>query len=360
MTNVKPRPDAMGIRPKLIQIREIEKTQGPAAAERALVAMLRDGEQSHMAFLALARVLLKQQKYEDAVRAATKAKSLAPLEANGSILLGLIGLRTKDIDQAAEAFADAIRLDPYSTRAHLGAAAVKIENEQFDDAAELCERVLSMDPSMEQAHEMLARLRMKQGEKGAAADELKGIVVRNPDNKKALRAYVRLMRAENRGDEVLEFLEADALTAPDDRSKSDRYARVAASVGRADIAAQHYEKLAEAGSPRVADKVRYAMALIQSGELVKARVMIDTMGKQKALKPVAAKLLGDVALKEGDTAAAVRHYQQACYSARVPMLDPDLASAAENPEALAKLWRSHAQEEIKAALKQRRAAAAEG
>ena len=122
MTNVKPRPDAMGIRPKLIQIREIEKTQGPAAAERALVAMLRDGEQSHMAFLALARVLLKQQKYEDAVRAATKAKSLAPLEANGSILLGLIGLRTKDIDQAAEAFADAIRLDPYSTRAHLGAA----------------------------------------------------------------------------------------------------------------------------------------------------------------------------------------------------------------------------------------------
>jgi tetratricopeptide (TPR) repeat protein len=346
----------MGIRPKLVEIREIERAQGPAAAERALVALLRAGEQSHLAFLFLARMLMKQDKFEDAIRAVTKARSLAPLEADSSIQLGLICLRSKDIDRAAEAFADAIKLDPYSTRALLGAAAVKMEVEQYQDATELCERVLSMDPSMEQAHEMLARLRLKLGEKDAAVGELKGIVARNPDNKKALRAYVRLMRAENRGDEVLEFLEADALTAPQDIGKTERLARVAASVGRADIAAQNYEKMAGAGSPRASDKVRYAMALIQSGELVKARVMIDQLGTQKVMKPVAAKLLGDVALKQGDAAGAVRAYQQACRVARVPMLDPIEGAKATDEEALAEMWRNHAQEEIQAALKQRRAA----
>ncbi len=353
---MKPRPEQLGIRSKLGEIREIERKQGPAAAERALVAMLREGEQSHTAFLALARVLMKQQKYEDATRAATKAKALAPLEADSSTLLGLIALRQKDIDAAAAGFADAIRLDPNSTRAYLGAAAVKLETGQYEEAVALCERCLSMDPSMEQAHEMLARIRLKQGEKGAAADELKSIVMRNPDNKKALKAYVRLMREEDRGDEVLEMLEADLQASPDDRKKTERYARVAARVGRTDAAVQQYEKMAEAGSPRVADKVRYAMALIQAGEMVKARVMIDQLGQKKVLRPIAAKLLGDIALAEGDAAGAVQAYTRACTAARVPMLDPDEVTAAEGIEDLAKRWRAHTQESIGAALRQRRAA----
>ena len=109
-TTVNPRPDATGIRAKLIEIRKIEKSQGPAAAEKATVALLRDGEQSPEAFGALARILMKQQKFEDAKRAAMKARALAPLEAEPSILLGLIALRSKDIDAAATSFADAIRL----------------------------------------------------------------------------------------------------------------------------------------------------------------------------------------------------------------------------------------------------------
>ena len=353
-TTVNPRPDATGIRAKLIEIRKIEKSQGPAAAEKATVALLRDGEQSPEAFGALARILMKQQKFEDAKRAAMKARALAPLEAEPSILLGLIALRSKDIDAAATSFADAIRLDSYSTRACLGAAAVKLETEQYDEAAALCERVLGMDPSVEQAHEMLARIRLKQGDKDAAADVLKGIVVRNPDNKKALKAYVRLMRQEDRSDEVLELLEADAQASPDDRKKSERYALIAAKVGHPEAAVQYYEKLAEQGSPRLADKVRYAMALIQSGETMKAKVMIDQFGKQKVLKPVTSKLLGDIALKDGDFATAIRHYTQACAAARVPMLDATVATSAEDDSALAKAWRAHAQEEIGAALRQRR------
>lgn len=352
-----PRPDASGIRPKLAEIKEIEKSQGPAAAERALVALLRDGEQSHLAFLALARVLMKQEKYEDAQRAAAKAKALAPLEADSSALLGLIALRAKDLDAATTAFADAIRLDPNSTKAYLGAAAVKLESEQYDDAIAICERVMGMDPSEGQAHEMLAKIYIKKGDKGAAAEELKGIVTRNPDNKKAMKAYVRLMRQENRGDEVLEFLEADAMASPDDRKKMSRYARVAAMAGKAEPATENYKKLAEEGSPRVADKVRYAMMLIQSGELVKARVMIDQLGNQRVMKPIAAKLRGDAAFKDGDATAAVQHYTVACHAAKVPMLDPDEVTKAESPEALAKAWRVHAQKEIHAVLKQRRSGA---
>lgn len=351
------KPGSSGTRAKLLEIREIEKTSGVSAAERALVDLLREGPQTPQAFMALARVLMKQRKFEDAGRAAAKAKTLAPLEAEPLVAQGLVSLRMKDLSAAAESFGEAIRLDPNSKRAHLGAAAVKMAGESYEDALFLCDKVLDLDPSMEQAHELLARINLKMGRKDQAIIELKSIVEKNSENKRALRAYVRLTRAEDRGDEALQFLADDAEANPGDKRRAQRLSRVGARSGHAEYATKQYEDLVAQGTPRGTDKVRYTVALIQAGELDKARAMVESLGSQKVMKPVIAKLQGDIALKTGDAVTATKQYQAACRAAKVEMLSPEAEAAAEDPEAKAKLWRAHAQKSILSAVRGRRAAA---
>ncbi len=348
---------AGALRARLTEIREIERSSGPAAAEAALVAFLREGTQAHQAFLALARLLTKQGKLEDAVRAAAKAKALAPLEAEPLVALGLIHLRMDRPGVAAEAFADALRLEPGSTRAQLGAAAVKMASEDYEDALALCDRVLDADPTMERAHELVARIKVKMGRTDQAIEDLRALIRKNPENSRHLRAYVGQMRREDRADEALAFLEEEASAHPGDRRRAARFARVAALSGRSDVAAEQFERKEREGEASQADRVRFIASLIQAGDLDRAREMIGTLGAQRVLKPVAMKLEGDLLLKSGDPQGAIGQYEAACRAARVDGLDPAAEGEAASPEARARLWRAHVQRSLAAALRERRSQA---
>ncbi|WP_164738138.1 tetratricopeptide repeat protein [Frigidibacter oleivorans] len=345
------------VREQLAGIREIERSEGLAAAERALVEYIRGGVQSHLAFIALARVLMKQRKFADAARAATKARSLAPLEPEPPIALGIVSIRLKEFAQAAEAFAAAIRIDPNNARAHLGAAAVKMADESYDDAIALCERVLDLDPSLERAHELIARIRMRQGRKEDAIAELKTLIAKNPGNRRVLRAYVQLMRNEGRGDEAISFLESDVAANPDDKARVARLSLVAARAGRPDIAVQQFQRVMDEGNATILDRVRYIMALIAADRIGEARSAISELGDVKMMKPVIAKLEGDIALKGGDAEAAMTQYRLACRAARVEPLPEEEEAGADTPEAKAKLWRAHALKSVTDAFRRRRAAA---
>jgi cytochrome c-type biogenesis protein CcmH/NrfG len=347
---------AGGMRARLVEIRKIEKSEGLPAAENALVDLLREGPQTHQGFIALARVLMKQRRFDDALRSAQKAQSIAPLEADTAVAVGLANLRLRDNPAAARAFAEALRLNPNDARANLGAAAVKLVDESYDDAMELCEKVLDIDPTMERAHELVARIAMKKGDKGQAIGELELLVRTNPENQRALRAYVRLMRAEGRIDEVLAFLESQADAHPHDERRAGVLARVGARLGKAEYATEYYERLREDGEVRIPDKVRYAMALIQAGDFDGAGVIIAELDTQKILKPVVATLHGEIAWKKGDHDEAVRLFQTACRTARVDPLDPAVEAGATDPAGRARLWRGHARKSIMTAARGLRAA----
>lgn len=347
---------AGNLRGKLAEVRNIEKTQGLEAAERAIVDILREGPQTHQGFIALARVLMKQRRFDDALRAAQKARALAPLEVDPVVAVGLASLRLQDHAAAATAFAEAIRLDPRNAHAHLGAAAVKLADESYDDAIELCERVIDLDPSLERAHELIARVNMKKGNKDQAVTELQSLVQKNPENRRALRAYLRLMRAESRVDEALAFLEAESDAHPEDRRRADVLAKAGARIGRADYATEQYERRVEDGEARTGDKVRYAMSLVQAGDNDRARAVMAELGQQNALKPVVAKLEGDIAWKAGQHEEALRAFQEACRLARVDPLDPGAEAAAPDLAERTRLWRAHARKSIMSAVRDRRAA----
>jgi tetratricopeptide (TPR) repeat protein len=347
---------AGGMRARLVEIRRIERSQGLPAAENALVDLLREGPQTHQGFIALARVLMKQRRFDDALRSAQKAQSLAPIEADTAVAVGLANLRLRDNPAAARAFAEALRLDPNNARANLGAAAVKLADENFDDAIELCEKVLDIDPTMERAHELIARISMKKGDKGQAVEELQILVRANPENRRALKAYVRLMRAEGRSDEALAFLEAAADAHPDDDRRAAVLARVGAKAGKTEYATEHYEKLRDDGDARTGDKVRYAMALIQARDFEAAERVIVELGSQKVIKPVVANLHGEIAYKKGDLEDAIRYFQAACRSARLDPLDPAVEAEAADTAERARLWRAHARKSIRTAARGRRSA----
>lgn len=345
---------ASDLRMRLLEIRKIEKSQGLPAAENALIDMLREGPQTHQGFIALARVLMKQRRFEDALRSAQRAQTLAPLEVDTAVAVGLANLRLRDNTAAARAFAEALRLDPDNAQANLGAAAVKLADEHYDDAIELCEKVLDIDPTMERAHELIARINMRKGDKPQAIAELQSLVRANPENRRALKAYVRLMRSEGRSDEALAFLEAEAEANPADGRRADVLARVGAKVGKATYATDQYEKLRAEGEVGVADKLRYAMALIQARDFEAAERMIDEIGTQKVLRPVVANLQGEIALKKGDNDTAIRHFTAACRLARVEPLESSALAGAVDAAERARLWRAHARQSVRAAARSRR------
>lgn len=348
-----------GLRGKLSRIREIEKSQGLPEAEKALVEAIRDGEQSHMAFLALARILLKQKKYEDAMRAANKAKTIAPLDAEPLVAIGMISLKMEDQARAAQAFADALRIDPSSTRANLGAAAVKMASEDYDDALKICQRVLDLDPSMTKAQELVARINMKRGRSDLAMRDIKTLVEKDPDNRRTMRAYLRLMQSEGQGKEIVDFLKADVEAHPGDKARVNRLSRIAMQAGRPDVVVEHYGHMIDDGRSKMGDRVRYAMALIEAGDIDKAQELAVGMEAQRALKPISALLNGNIALKTGDADLALRHYQASCRAANLPPLDPAEEAAAADPIAKANLWRAHTTKAIMAGKRQRRGSAAQ-
>lgn len=344
------------VRARLVKIRDIERSQGLAVAERALVDFIREeATSSPEAFIALARMLTKGKRYDDALRAAQKARTLAPLEVEPLLMGGIVLLRKRDHAEAGEMFAKALQLDRNSSRATLGAAAVKLAEEDYAAAEELCDRVLEIDPDMERAHELAARVQMKQGKTGAAIDELKALIAKSPDNKRAMKAYLGLLKREGRDDEAVRFLEGEVRAHPDDRKRQRLLSMVAARTGNTELATAPYRDRVEAGTAKIAERVRFAMMLIESGALDEARTTVAQLGSQAALKPIQAKLEGDIALKSGDTAAAIDSYLSACGLARIEPLPQDEADKAENPEALAKLWKHHVSKLVLAAARSRRA-----
>lgn len=343
-----------GKRIRMSDIRAIEKKSGPAAAERAVIEFLRGDPRSTQAFVALSRLLMKQEKFEDATRAAEKARSLAPLEVEPVVAHAFVHMRQKNFDKAGQIFAEAISLDSTSTRAHLGAAGVKYAQEDYAGALEIAERTLKIDPASERAEELKARAHMKLGNKAEAINTLQYLVAQNPGNDRALKSYIRIMRAEDRGEEAYRFIEQDTMAHPEDRKRALRLAKVALRSGKADVAVEQTRRLAEGANGRPDDKIRYISTLIEAERFAEAETAISRLGEARIYEPVANKLRGDIALKAGDASKAIDLYRTTCKRARVDPLTSAAEAAATTPEEKAKLWRSHTRKVLGTLIQERR------
>ncbi len=343
------------------QFRVIEKEEGVEAAQAAILDYLRVEPDAFQGFVALARILLKQGKCDDALRAAQKAKALAPMYVDAPIAIGLVHLRMKDVDSAAAAFAEALRLEPNSARAHLGAAVVKLLEDDLDGALLLCEHVIDLDPSIERAYELMARIQKKRGRTDIAIDKLNALLQQNPSNVRAVKAYIQLMRAEGREQEAVAALkdnlqnhERGAEISTADRKVIDMVLRAAMRSERPDVAVDQFRRMIDAGLNRPIDRALLIMSLIENGELAEAEERIREIPSRPALRPVALFLYGNLALNSGDAAEATNCFRKACAAASAEGLPEEQAAGADTVDELAKLWMVHARKTLITTIRNRR------
>ena len=339
------------IETRLREVRQILKDEGPAEAERATIEILKDEPKSGSAFMGLARILSMQDRYDDAVRAAEKAKTLSPLEADPLVMIGFIRVRQKDNDAAASAFSEAISLDPGSERALMGAAVLKTKDEAYDDAEELCQRVLEVNPELDQARELMARINAQKGNKAAAIEQLKEIAGRKPEDGRNTKALMVLMMQEERKEEMVEFFKDDVASDPENMARVLRFARVAAGAGTPEIAVDAIHNIANSENGRPSDEIRIIDGLIIVGELDEAEQKIADLAQTRVPPPLLHQLRGDLAFKGGKLDDAIGHYQEACSSVRAAGLDAAEEKEAADDTARAKLWRKHSGMQIATAIR---------
>lgn len=335
----------------LAAIREQDKTEGSEAAEKSLIALISENPDARKAYTALARVLMKQKKFDYAARAANRAAELAPMEAAPTVLAGFARMRAGDREGAAAAFGDALKIDATSARATLGAALLKLADESYDDALELCERAFALDSSMEKAHQLIVRINLKMGNKTEALQELKSLLDSDGGGKKALRTYARLMRDEGRLDEAI----AEAAKGASKGSKSmSRFAQLASMSGKPELAVDEYRNLIARGEASESDNVRFVTVLVSCGALNDARTAMEGLSDRKLLKPVKHKLKGDISLAEGDFGAAVMQFRKACKAAGIDGPEEGGLASDASPEETAKHWAKYTSQGVRTALRDRR------
>lgn len=346
------------VQARLRDVKQIMKTDGAPAAEKAIIEILKDEPKSDAAFIALARVLAKQGRTQDAERAAEKAKGLAPLDPMPLTMIGSLRLKAEDFEAAAAAFAEALAIDPNSERALLGAAMVKMRQEEFDDARAMVQKILDGDPENERANEMMARLCMQTEDQEGAEKILRQVIAANPNNMRASRGLVHLLKTQDRQDEAVELFQQSVDEDPDNPRRIARFAQVASQAGRPEAAASYVEAAADSKSVGTAGRLMMIGAMIQLGMTKSAEKRIDDLGKSRIASPVALKLRGDIALVSDKPDEAISLYKQSCAAAKLPALDAADLKDAKDDAAQAKLWRQHSRKQLANAarkLKEKRA-----
>lgn len=351
-------------RRRLAEIVAVGRKDGAPAAEHLIIDFLQNNPESSEAFIVLSRVLLKQGKLDDAVRAAEKARMLAPMEAEPLNGLGLVYLRKKEYGTAEKYFAEAISLDASSRRAHHGALSVKYAAKDYDAAIDIADHILTLKPGDQRAEEMKLRIFMKKDDKSSAIELLKSVLVRNAKYDAPSKAFMRLMRAENREDEAYAFIEQDAKENPGDLPRARRLARLSLQSGRTEEAVAQYRHIFEEGSTRPDDRVLYITALTANKQLGEAEAQISDLGDRRIVQPISTKLRGDIALAKGNATGAIELFSSACKAGKVEQVSPTAEANCKTSEEKAKLWSSYARKMIMARFKEmhkkRRAAKGQG
>ena len=121
-----------------------------------------DLDEDHFpAYLNNALAYLDQEKFEDALTAASTAERLSPMDAKPKLIRGICLRELKRLDQAKEAIAEAQRLDPSNVEAVFQAGLVAEAQGDIKEAVKIFEEALSMRPTFKEAREALDRVQGK-------------------------------------------------------------------------------------------------------------------------------------------------------------------------------------------------------
>jgi len=158
------------------------------------------------AYANLGAIYLRQQQWQPAIDAYTKALKLEPSSANAHYNLGFIFYNTNKTERAEEEYRKALAIDPALPLAYLHLAQIAIKKKDNAAAAKLLREGLPRFDGETKtiALRSLGRLELTMGNNAAAVDALK----QNATDVDSVVLLARIDRREKRFDEASKLLDA--------------------------------------------------------------------------------------------------------------------------------------------------------
>ncbi len=222
--------------------------------------------------------------------------------------LGRALLKLGALGRARKAFEEALRLDPYGFESADGLCELEVRAAFGGPAQSACKRALRLNAEYLPAWRRLAALHLAEGRVEQAEKaylQVLGLVSDDPD---ARRGLLHCAVALDRTAEARSMLEhqAGALGLAADYYRG----LLAERAGELDQAVAHLRRAL--GHPELAGRALAALGRVYLalGRDDRARWVLRRAAEGDGGDPAAQLLLGDLALKGGETEEAVRHYQR--------------------------------------------------
>jgi len=158
-----------------------------------------DGKKAN---LAIADVLVEQEKYGDALGYYEKALQADPRDTQTLYNMGVILSGMRKPQEAAEKYREALKWNPNFAEAHNNLGSLLANAQQFDEAIEHYRKAAAIDPNYAQVRVNLASLLAYQGQTGEAVKLYEEAIAIKPDGTAARLGLARLLLKSQRNAEA--------------------------------------------------------------------------------------------------------------------------------------------------------------
>ncbi|MDP2981768.1 MAG: fused MFS/spermidine synthase [Candidatus Latescibacter sp.] len=147
--------------------------------------LLQNRSESGIAWLLKSWVLIRENKIEEALKAAEKSVAYSPSDALAQDNLGWILATLNQTDKAIVHFSEAVQLSPNEPVLHFNLGNAYARLGQFDKAVFQIQRLVEIQPRNFDAHVYLGDLLFQQGKRNEAINEYRTALKIDPNNARA-------------------------------------------------------------------------------------------------------------------------------------------------------------------------------
>ena len=276
------------------------------SAEKELRRALDLGVDAAVLAVPLARVMLLQGRYEDALDAAEAAAAPA-----GSARAAVLVVRGRaygslaDLDAAEAAFRAALNEDRSSVDAHVGLARTALQQADFAHATVVLEDAMQLAPDGPSVIELAGDLSYSQGDYAASEVAFVTLVNAAPDDPFYRARLVQALMAQSKNTQAIAHLDTILKDSPSYPLANYMRAIIAYEAGDYRSAKLHGERALAAIPDHRPSQLLAGAASFAEGQHEQARSYLQDYVTAVPEDQQARRLLGEVQLRLGDASQAV-------------------------------------------------------
>ena len=265
---------------------------------------------SRRARLGLARLLMIQQRFEEAQSVLQPVIRQHKRDPEANYLLALLAFNAGQYDRAEEHVRVLLEMAPDHNRSHQLLGRIKFALKDYQQAILHLSRYLENQPADAATRKLLAQTYLATRQPQLARQQLRAVLQANPDDRDALVLASQAELALGNARAGLRAIQRAIQAEPDNASLYRQLAISLIRAGRTQQALTAVQQFEQHGGDKLAaDKIRVD-AYLKSGQTDKAIALVNRLLAQTDSAELR-NMLGSIYASLGDTAKATRQYQLA-------------------------------------------------